>query len=88
MSTENQPDSEELLGPENHWFYFYMCYFMMHCFFFPGANRGLLPPGGDPHPSDGSGSAAILAPLITEPRAAVLRLHQKRRRQLLSQNPL
>lgn len=53
-----------------------------------GANQGLLPLEGGRRLSEGSGSAAILAPLTTEPRAVVLLLHQKRKRRLLSQNPL
>uniref|UniRef100_A0A8B9R1F9 Uncharacterized protein n=1 Tax=Anas platyrhynchos TaxID=8839 RepID=A0A8B9R1F9_ANAPL len=52
------------------------------------ASQGLLPLEGGHHLSEESGNAAILAPLITEPRAVVLLLQQKRRRQLLSQNPL
>lgn len=57
-------------------------------FFLPDANQGLLPLEGGRRLSEGSGSAAILAPLTTEPRAVVLLLHQKRKRRLQSQNPL
>uniref|UniRef100_A0A8D0F6U5 Uncharacterized protein n=1 Tax=Strix occidentalis caurina TaxID=311401 RepID=A0A8D0F6U5_STROC len=52
------------------------------------ANQGLLPLEGGRRLSEESGNAATLAPLITELRAVVLLLHQKRKRRLLSQNPL
>lgn len=57
-------------------------------FFFLDANQGLLPLEGGHHLSEESGNAAILAHLITEPRAVVQLPHQKRKRRLLSQNPL